>query len=73
MARNKAPFVIVSEAKQSSHGNRGAVPPLLTPGIQLVGKLDRGKSFESGARIVKAAPWLAELDIESLKPPYDAV
>jgi hypothetical protein len=38
----------------------------------LVGKLDREKSFESGARIVKAAPWLAELDIESLKPPYDA-
>ena len=42
------------------------------PGIQLVGKLDREKSFESGARIVKVAPWLAELDLESLKPPYDA-
>ncbi len=34
-----------------------------TPGVQLVGKLDREKSFESGARIVKAAPWLAELDL----------
>jgi hypothetical protein len=44
-----------------------------TPGIQLVGKLDREKSFESGARVVKAAPWLAELDLESLKPPYDQV
>jgi predicted AAA+ superfamily ATPase len=43
-----------------------------TPGIQLVGKLDREKSFESGARIVKAAPWLAELDLESLKPPDNA-
>lgn len=43
-----------------------------TPGIQLVGKLDREKSYESGARIVKAAPWLAELDLESLKPPCDA-
>jgi hypothetical protein len=43
-----------------------------TPGIQLVGKLDREKSFESGARIVKAAPWLAEFNLESLKPPYDA-
>ena len=43
-----------------------------TPGIQLVGKLDRGKSFESGAGIVKAASWLAELDLESLKPLYDA-
>ena len=43
-----------------------------TPSVQLVGKLDREKSFESGARIVKAASWLAELDLQSLKPPDDA-
>jgi predicted AAA+ superfamily ATPase len=36
-----------------------------TPSVQLVGKLDREKSFESGARIVKAASWLAELDLQS--------
>jgi predicted AAA+ superfamily ATPase len=33
-----------------------------TPGIQLVGRLDREKSFESGLRILKAASWLANLD-----------
>jgi len=40
-----------------------------TPGIQLVGKLDREKSFESGKsgesglRILRAAPWLADIDL----------
>ncbi|MFH1079158.1 MAG: hypothetical protein V1766_02675 [Pseudomonadota bacterium] len=38
----------------------------------MVGKLDREKSFESGARIVKAAPWLAELDLKALQPPHPA-
>ncbi len=33
-----------------------------TPSVQLVGKLDREKSFESGARILNAAHWLTELD-----------
>jgi len=40
-----------------------------TPAVQLVARLDREKSYESGARIVKAAPWLAALDLESLNPP----
>ncbi|MEI7449289.1 MAG: ATP-binding protein, partial [Desulfomonile sp.] len=34
-----------------------------TPALQLVGRLDREKSFPSGARIVRAAPWLTELDL----------
>jgi len=38
-----------------------------TPAVQLVARLDREKSYDSGARIVKAAPWLAALDLESLK------
>jgi len=36
-----------------------------TPGVQLVGELEREKSFESGLRIVRAAPWLADLDLRS--------
>jgi predicted AAA+ superfamily ATPase len=39
-----------------------------TPGIQLAGKLEREKSFGSGLRIVRAAPWLADLDLTSLCP-----
>ena len=35
------------------------------PGVQLVGELEREKSFESGLRIVRAAPWLADLDLRS--------
>jgi hypothetical protein len=38
------------------------------PSVQLVAKLEREKSYESGTKIVKAAPWLAALDLESLKP-----
>jgi len=34
-----------------------------TPGVQLVGKLDREKSYDSGTRILKAAPWLAGMDL----------
>jgi hypothetical protein len=34
------------------------------PGIQLVGRLEREKSFESGDRILNAAYWLTELDLE---------
>jgi hypothetical protein len=30
----------------------------------LAGKLDREKSFRSGLRIVRAAPWLADLDLK---------
>jgi len=33
------------------------------PGIQLVGKLEREKSFESGVRVLKAAPWLSGIDL----------
>jgi len=32
-------------------------------GVQFVGELEREKSFESGLRIVRAAPWLADLDL----------
>jgi hypothetical protein len=39
-----------------------------TPGIQLAGKLEREKSFGSGLRIARAAPWLADLDLTSLCP-----
>jgi hypothetical protein len=41
-----------------------------TPSVQLVSKLDRGKSYESGTKIVRAAPWLAELDLKSLQPSH---
>ena len=34
------------------------------PGVQLVGELERERSLESGLRIVRAAPWLADLDLE---------
>jgi predicted AAA+ superfamily ATPase len=34
------------------------------PGVQLVGELEREKSFASGLRIVRAAPWLADLDLK---------
>jgi len=34
-----------------------------TPAVQLVGKLDREKSFESGLKVLKAAPWLADLNL----------
>jgi predicted AAA+ superfamily ATPase len=34
------------------------------PGIQLVGRLEREKSFESGDQILNAAYWLTELDLE---------
>jgi hypothetical protein len=30
----------------------------------LVGKLDREKSYDSGIRILKAAPWLAGMDLK---------
>jgi uncharacterized protein len=33
------------------------------PGIQVVGRLEREKSFESGFSIVSAAPWLAGLQL----------
>ena len=36
-----------------------------TPGIQVVGQLEREKSFESGVRIIGAASWLAGLDLEA--------
>jgi predicted AAA+ superfamily ATPase len=36
-----------------------------TPGIQVVGRLEREKSFESGFSIVNAAPWLAGLRLEN--------
>ena len=32
-----------------------------TPGVQLVGKIEREKSFESGIRILDAARWLTDL------------
>ena len=35
------------------------------PGVQLVGELEREQSFESGLRIVRAAPWLADLDLKA--------
>jgi len=34
------------------------------PGVQLVGELEREKSFESGFRIVRATPWLADLNLQ---------
>jgi hypothetical protein len=37
-----------------------------TPGVQLAGKLDREKSFRSGLKIVRAAPWLADLDLKAV-------
>jgi len=36
------------------------------PGVQLAGKLDREKSFRSGLKIVRAAPWLADLDLKAV-------
>ncbi len=36
-----------------------------TPGVQLVGKIEREKSFESGVRIMDAARWLTDLVILS--------
>lgn len=36
-----------------------------TPGVQLVGKIEREKSFESGVRIMDAACWLTDLVILS--------
>jgi uncharacterized protein len=40
-----------------------------TPGVQLVGKIEREKSFESGVRIMDAARWLTDLVI--LKKPLN--
>ncbi|MEI8182871.1 MAG: ATP-binding protein [Desulfomonile sp.] len=44
-----------------------------TPGVQLVGRLDREKSFTSGTRIVKAAPWLTELDLAKYVPALESL
>lgn len=43
-----------------------------TPGVQLVGKIEREKSFESGIRILDAARWLTDLILISpvSKPQY---